>query len=199
MKKFLAVAVMGFCWFSDAYPQSRLPSLSGELEIHDAVIPLQIGYESEPAAVVRVDRIYTEYARKGFFRIGVLPIRVMAGVTFEVREPQRAADSLGRLPQWLEGEGARKVELRQVKFRIVPARSDLLEADRACLAADGRLELFGGVRFGTEPNQVQAVRGILQIAGPKAGQLVLQTTPPSTNNVFAGFSNPPLPHKEEPK
>ena len=46
------------------------------------------GKEPKPTAV-RVKNLFTDYESKGFFRIGVLPIAVFDGVTFEfVVDPQ---------------------------------------------------------------------------------------------------------------
>jgi hypothetical protein len=37
---------------------------------------------------------------------------------------------------------------------------------------------------------VQAARGVLQITGEQAGQLVLETTPPWTNSLFSHLETP---------
>ena len=43
------------------------------------------------AAVIRIDALYKDYQRKGFFRVGLLPVAIAEGVTVEVvHEPALA-------------------------------------------------------------------------------------------------------------
>ena len=46
------------------------------------MINLYSGTEVEPTTVVRLDQARKDYETKGFFRIGILPIGIMEGVTF---------------------------------------------------------------------------------------------------------------------
>ena len=68
-----------------------------------------------------------------------------------------------------------------------------LESGRARLVADGRLALFDGVVFVSGTNQMRAARGVLQISGAQAGQIIMETTPPWTNGLIGRLEtlNPP--------
>jgi hypothetical protein len=137
-----------------------------------------------------LDKAYTDYQSKGFFRIGVLPIGVMEGVTFRLQHPDSATNCLALMHQWLASATAKRLELRRVSFLVSPPATKSLETGRARLAASGKLELFDGVRFVAGTNQLRAARGTLQITGDQAGQLVLETTPPWTNNLLSHLEAP---------
>jgi hypothetical protein len=53
------------------------------------------------SAVLRVDSISSEFQRRGFFRIGILPVLVVDGVVLEFRQLDDIGKILGRVPQYL--------------------------------------------------------------------------------------------------
>jgi hypothetical protein len=55
------------------------------------------------------------------------------------------------------------------------------------LAANGTLSLLDGVSLVSGTNQLKAARGVLQITGEQPGQLVMENSPPWTNNLFGRF------------
>jgi len=150
-----------------------------------AVIPIYAGLEQKLVMVVRVDKIYTDYQRKGFFRIGVLPIGVMEGVTFEVRNTESLTNFLVQLRHWFRPQAAGRLEFRQVTLQNTAPDSSRLQAGRMRVLSDGKWELQDDVRLYQGTNQIQANSAILQISGEQTGQIVLATTPPWTNNLFA--------------
>jgi hypothetical protein len=145
--------------------------------------------------VVRLDRVYTDYQSKGFFRIGLLPIGVMEGVTFQLRHPDSVTNALAQMHQWLGAGAAKRLELRRVKFLVPAPVNARLESGRAQVAPGGKLELFDGVSFASGTNQMRAARGVLQITGEQAGQLVMETAPPWTNNLFGPIDTPEPPQQ----
>jgi hypothetical protein len=156
-----------------------------------AAIPLYT--EETPrqlAAVVRVEREHVDYERKGFFHIGLLPILALEDVTFEARAPGGPAASLACLRRWLGSPPGKRLELRRVKFLFGPGNS--LEAALARCLAEDHWELRDGVRFLSGGQEVQATRGILLMTGPRAGQVILETVPRSTNS-FPTFASAVLP------
>jgi hypothetical protein len=178
-------------WHACAQPAAGL--LGGGLALKGGVISLYSGTEAEPATVVRLDRVYMDYESKGFFRIGILPIGVMEGVTFELHHPESVTNSLAQLHQWLGPRAARRLELRRVSFVVSAPVTNRLETGRARLAADGKLALFDGVTLLSGTNEMRAARGELQISGAQAGRLIMETTPPWTNSLFGRLEtlNPP--------
>jgi hypothetical protein len=143
--------------------------------------------DAEPPTVVRFDQAYRDYESRGFFRIGILPMAVVEGVTFELGRSKSITNSLEQMQRWLRPRTAGKLELRRATFLVPGPVTNRLESGRASLVADGRLALLDGVSFISGTNRVQAARGALQVIGAQAGLLVLETSPPWTNNLFGRF------------
>jgi hypothetical protein len=195
VKRFGAVVLGCFC-VSDASAQPQPAVSVSPLEGRSMVMPLYAGTNTEPAAIVRTDRIFTDYQRKGFFRIGLLPLAVLEGVQIEVRQPEHVFESLAGQDGWVNADASKRIELRRVKL-LASQPSDLcLEAGSACPGAGGCLELREGVQFRQATRRVQAPRATLQITGPNAGRLVLHTSPPQT---FFLFSDTQTNHQGQPE
>ncbi len=143
-------------------------------------------------AVVRVERVETEYELHGIFRIGALPIVVLDGFTYEVKDTAPAARNLAGLPEWLGGDVSRHIELRNIKF--VADASNRLES-RGIKFVDGeRWELTGDVRLTSGTNVFRAEKATLRVAGTRAGEIAFQTTPATTNTfLFDKLSDIPKP------
>jgi hypothetical protein len=181
MKTIVRIAL---CWLGGvlllpAQGQSVADWLPAGLGMRHAAIPIYSDPDQKLSMVVRVDQTYTEYEKRGFFRIGALPVAVLEGVTFEIKDPAPAAKSLARLRGLLGAEAGNHVELRQVKFVVSPGSS--LEGGRVLFLGDDRWELVNGVRLVSGTNEMRAEKATLQVAGEQAGQVILQTTPPTTN------------------
>jgi len=184
--------LLGWLAFSEVLAQSAADLfVAGRAKMEGGVFALYSGGEQQPATLVRVDKTYTDYGLRGFFRIGLLPVEVMEGVVVEIQRPELLINSLEQLNQWLGPQAASRIELRRVRFLVSGASTNCLESTRARLAAHGRLELLDGVTFVSGTNQMRAACGLLQITGKQTGQLILETKPPVTNNLFSATTNPP--------
>lgn len=165
--------------------------LSGS-RMADVTMPFYLGAEQEPSAVLRAEKVFRDYQRRGFFRIGLLPMAVLEGVVIEVRHPAQIGASLGQLQQWLRRDATGCLELRRVRIVLdqTPARS--LEAGCARPLPDGAWQLLGGVRWEAGTNLLQAASATLQVTGERAGRLILATAPPQTNDFLLSspISNP---------
>jgi len=191
-------ASIGLFLISSPSTQFAGELFSGVAEARRLVTSFYSETEMTPSMVVRADRIYTDYQRKGFFRIGVLPIGVMEGVTFEVHRSQTVTNSLARLHEWLGSQAAKRLEFRKVSFLTFAGGTNRLESGSARVISDGKWELLDGVRLISGTNQVEAARATLQVAGEKTGQLIIATTPPLTNSLFARLEFPTANQKENP-
>jgi hypothetical protein len=139
------------------------------------VSPVYGAVATTPIAVVRVQSARTEYQRRGFLRIGALPMLVAEGVRLEVRDPLATAQLFARLPEWLRAPGkGRAGELRDFKmFDCAEPDQPWLIVGRVRFAADGQWELQGGeVR---EPGRAPQpfVQARLQVTGERAGEVML--------------------------
>jgi hypothetical protein len=150
----------------------------------DLVIPRYSEPDKALYAVISVDKVYTEYEKKGFFRIGALPVAVLEGVTYEVKDPAPASKNLVRLRSWLGADTGNHVELRGVK--IVASPTSKLEGGRLLFLDNERWQLTGGVRLISGAVELRAESATFRVAGAQAGELILQTTPPTTNTFLFG-------------
>jgi hypothetical protein len=170
---------------SSAQAQFVGDPLSGNVLARGAVITIYQGTEQKPSMIVRANTIFRDYQRKSFFRIGVLPIGVMEGVTFDVRHVESITNSLAQLDHWLGPRAASRLELRQVTIQITATVTNRLQAGRIHVLPGGKWELADDVRLQVGTNQMQAARATLQVAGEGTGTLVMATTPSWTTNFFA--------------
>jgi hypothetical protein len=147
-------------------------------------------------ASLRVDHVWKDYETKGFFRIGVLPMVVLKGVKFEIKQPAAATEALRTLQSWTSRRGAERLELRQVTILVNSMPANRLSVGRVHLGADGQWILRDGVTLSSGTQEIRADQGTLQVTGEKTGRLVLNTSPPVTANLIT-FSNESKPVEKE--
>jgi hypothetical protein len=186
MKMIIKMALCGLAalGFLPARGQAVVDWMQAARGAQHLVIPRYSEPDKTLYAVIRVDKVYTEYEKRGFFRIGALPVAVLEGVTYEVRDPGPAAKYLAGLRSWLGGEAGQHVELRGVK--LVASPNNRLEGGRLLFLDNNQWELADGVRLISGTNEFRAGSATLQVAGAQAGELVLRTTPPTTNTFLFG-------------
>jgi hypothetical protein len=138
--------------------------------------PLYVTGEPKAVAVLRVEKLFTDYQRKGFFRIGVLPLCVAEGVRLEVQQPEKAAAALASVRGHLRlAKGNVPAELRRLVLAVAGEPTVQLKAGRVRFGEAGCWLLDGGVACTEDTTVVEGARGTLQVTGESAGQLVLDT------------------------
>ena len=155
--------------------------------IRGLVLPLLIDKEPLPVAVIRADSIFTDYQRRGFFKIGLLPMAVAEGVTIDFRLTQQVTNVLAFIhPRFGQIAGKNLVELRRVDFKFPGETAPRLQAKRIHIGENGSWRLLDGVVVHLATNQVKVSQATLQTTGPSAGQLILESVNlPSEVNIFA--------------
>lgn len=153
--------------------------------------PIFLEAEQQPSMVVSADTIRPGCERKGFFRIGILPIVVMDGVTIEIRKPEALRENLVHLDRWLADRDGKRLEIRNAKLLVCASVTNSLEVGRIKIASGGKWELLDGVRLASGTNSVQAGWATLQITGPESGCLVLGITPVSKLMIPWNWSGSP--------
>jgi hypothetical protein len=164
------------------------------LSVQHAVVPLYTPGAFKLSAVVRVDGAFMDFQRRGFFRIGMFPIGVLEGVTFEARDAADPMAGLASFQRWLSTKAGQRIEMRRIK--LVLSTTNRLEAGLARCVGGDRWELLNGVHFVSGDREIQAPRGILNLAGPRGGQVVLETAPRTTCPILASalaFADPSQP------
>ena len=188
------IACLLCCLLTKAGAQSVSDLLQQGVSAQRAVVPLYTTGSVKLSAVVRVDRAYLDYEHRGFFHIGMFPVGVLDGVTIEARDTADPLASLACLRHWLGTRAGQRIEMRRV--RVVFSPTNRVEAGRARCGAGDRWELLDGVRFVSGSGEIQAPRATLEMAGPRAGQVILETVPRSTNTFLASaltFNDSPRP------
>jgi hypothetical protein len=126
------------------------------------LIPIYAEGHPRAVASIRIERVFRDHRRMGFFRVKALPLVVAEGVQLEVRKPAGATNLLAEFSAALHRLGGnRAVELRDFRFALAGEAGPRLQARRLSppTAADPTAFLLEGVRMDD---------GSRQLAFPKA-------------------------------
>lgn len=158
-------------------PKNALPFTAREV-----VIPFYLGEERQPSLVVKLDHLSNERQRKGFFRIGVLPLLVAHGVEIEVRTPENFSAVRQQFHEHLAGRELKNaVELRGFTLTI-PRSQTTLTAQKVRLLSADAWELNGDVRLVTATATNTFSKATLITSGASAG--ILRGERNRTYNLF---------------
>jgi hypothetical protein len=138
-------------------------------------VPIYIEPKPDPVASIRIDRVYRDHRRMGFFRVRALPVMVAQGVQLEVREPAGATNLLQELSRALEAlAGSRGVEARQVSIRIGSTQTPSFQARRLVPPAHQGSQVFvlEQVQLKADQQQIELPRAKAQLARPGVLRLV---------------------------
>ena len=117
--------------------------------VRGVTIPFYQAGEPRPYAALRVQRISKDYERRGFFRIGLLPVLVADKVTLRFLDAERSADTFARVG-WLTESAVDTVEWRRVELTFEKETNPRLQAARMRPARDGGWRVWEAiVRTGT--------------------------------------------------
>lgn len=147
------------------------------------------GKERTPSLVIRANRIYTDYERKGFYRIGLLPLQVLEDVTIEVRRSDFVIGNSDQLTKWFTTRAATRTEIRNFTILTGTEEQTRLTSSLARITSQGDCDLFGLVRLHSGTNITTASHATLKLGGPQIGELILLTSTPRTNQLFGCFSS----------
>ncbi|SPE60038.1 exported hypothetical protein [Verrucomicrobia bacterium] len=153
-------------------------ALDSGIEVRKAVVPVYLNFEPEPAAILRADRIFSDYQRKGLFRIGVLPVLVLDGLIVELRDAARLTNALSEMSaQFALRPGAKKaVEGRRFTLFFAAKEDGRISAKLVRLESASEWRLKDGTV--QQPGVAPLVysEGTLTVAGAQAGEFFCQTT-----------------------
>lgn len=195
----LLAALLSFLTVSGVSAQPALDVVTGRVRTENAVFALYGPHDFKPIAIIHLDKAFTDYERKGFFKIGSLPVGVLEGLTLELGQTESVTNGLAELHRWLKPQASAKLELHKVTFLIPTTPTNRLEIARVHIVPGGKLELVDGITFISGCNKVTAPRGTLQILGADAGQVILEGSRRWTNNLLAHFSSDNLVNQKEIK
>ena len=145
--------------------------LSAQITAKGMVIPLFVGSESKPTALVRVKELRNDYRRVGFFRIGAMPLVVLDGLTIELKHTKNLSASLKEIHKGvLINKHPSLLEARDVQVLIMAESAPRLQARTMRFVDAGQWRLFDGVLFAGSNQPVHFSEGTLQLHGPSPGR-----------------------------
>jgi hypothetical protein len=125
-----------------------------------------------PVAQVHAARMFIDYERHGFFRIGLLPIPVVENVQIQIQSADCLTNALFGLHSWNQPSvGASRLELRNLEIGLFGEKQPRLSAAVARVGQDGILELSAVSVFDATGRQTSIPKAALQAAGSSAGWL----------------------------
>lgn len=141
------------------------------LNARGLTLPFYHGPDHRLSLVVKLDRITKENQRKGFFRIGVLPLMVVHEAKLDVRQPQYFAEAVKEFHQHVTGKDLKKtVELRGFTF-TVPTNGVTLTATKGRIISPAEWELSGTVRLIDSSGTNDYTKVSLLVSGNETGTL----------------------------
>ncbi len=139
-------------------------------ETENAVLTVYLDAELTPSAEIKVERIFKTYEKRGFFRIGALPLMVADNVQIKLMRPQALAKALATVRETTSrSRHAGRFEMRRLEIVSATPGGNRLRADSARFDEEGRCKLRGVVQIQTGTNSVNVSTAILQATGPQAG------------------------------
>ena len=171
-----AMALAGVVCFASP-STANLHSIAKELRV-----PIYLKANPKPAALLRIREVHREFQRRGFFRIGLLPLWVADGVEVEVTDPGRMDEIMTALCAWHpDRDLARAVEWRCFTLSMGSGGGPpLLEAAVAHALSDGSIRLLGKVKLRLTNSCVESTDLVCNLRGSKQPTLSL-----SDGRIFA--------------
>jgi len=179
--KIMACGALWLCAVC-AQAQTAADILQRGYGLTNAAIPLYDPLTLRLSAVVRVQRVFLDHERRGFFHIGILPVEVFDGFGIELRDQTAAPAVLQQISRSVPYSARQQIVLRHFKL-LYPGGA--LEADRVVIGDAGQWDLAEGVKLACSGREeLRAGHGSLQTSGLTAGLVVLEDPPRTTLNLF---------------
>jgi hypothetical protein len=148
---------------------------------------------------VRIESVHTEYARKGFFRIGILPVVIAERVVIEVGDERQLAEILRESLTTLHRLSHESpLEIRGLSLRFRDDPGPVLWAGDCRFSTTGSWLLTGGVRV-TGPDGTWHIDHALLEWTPAEGVVVFADSAQSTRRAeLAPLRTPRTSGRESP-
>jgi hypothetical protein len=159
------------------------------LKFQSATFGLYLDRTPNLSAVIGIERSYADYQRRGFFRVGLLPVVVLEGVTITIQDYGSVSNSLANLGRWASDRQSHRIELRRVSIQWAKDPSRRLEIGRVQCRQPGEWWLAGGVRWAANGRIQVSPQATLKVAGDQIGDLVFSEQSEMVRNLF----EPPRP------
>jgi hypothetical protein len=131
-------------------------------------------YNKDASKIVQVhaDRMFVDYERLGFFRIGVLPKLVFENIQIEIQSGETLTNVLGDLQTWKTSTAiSQRLELKNVEIKIIGETHPRLSAATAHTLKDNVLELVCVSLRYPDAQPIFIPKAILHLTGSSSGKL----------------------------
>lgn len=161
-----------------------------ELIVSGLTAPIFLAPDPHPAAVLAIGSISKEYARRGYFRIGVLPELIIDSVTLHIRNPSEIA----RVLHAVKVRTKPLIPEKEVRIQNVCLKADY-EGRRIIVAAQmkdlGKLRwhFLDGVVSGDGIHFLAFEKAWLSVSGFDVGQVIAVSG--QQTNLVPFFTTPP--------
>jgi len=126
-----------------------------------------------PLATFRAEQIHGDYQKRGFFRIGVLPMVVLEELSLELRDTNQLSAALTRanIHFGSRNKSSEVLEGRNFSLSFTGQTNGVLHARTIQLGSRAEWVLHEGTISQRDMPPIPFRRATLTIAGPKAGEL----------------------------
>lgn len=165
--QYLILGIMVFQPLKDA--------IGGRVVAKKLTIPLFVAHSNKTVGDIRIGKIYTDYQRRWFFRIGLFPEVVLLGVRCSVDDGNAFRGALEKLRRpILVSAAGEMIEMIDVRCSFAQGPRRVLELGHVRIDRGGRWLLDQGVTYQGKGRKIHGETGTLQVSGPRAGQLRLE-------------------------
>ncbi len=166
-------------------------SLNSQANASNVVVTFYPEAGLQPVATVRASQLFRDYQRRGFFRIGLLPIPVAENVAIRIQSAEGLTNALPALQSCNRpSAGIRGLELRNLEIGLFGEQPPRLSAALARVGQGGTLELTKVSRFNAAGQPTSIATATLQVSGASAGWLRWKVAgQPQTAFLFQSTTN----------
>ena len=149
-----------------------------QTDMADVEVPIYESHNPMPVAVLRAGKIYSDFEKVGFFRIGTLPLGVAENVSVELRDTFRLPETLNALGVRFApaGGGKRGIEARNFSLTFRGETQGTLKARVVRLDKSAEWKIDDGALTFPHSRPVQFRCGTFIMQGIEAGVIKFETT-----------------------
>jgi hypothetical protein len=145
--------------------------------LRGVTVPIFVSGETQAVATLRMKKVFKDYERKGFFRIGALPLLAGEDVRVEILKPAGAAGLFSQSQEWVRSRNhSVPIEWRRMILTVPGEPRPRLEAGRVRLRSAGCWELLEGVTLRHENGETKLRQASLRLTPDGIGVVEIPTS-----------------------
>jgi hypothetical protein len=149
---------------------SPVVPISSGWELKQVTVPILPRGATQTSGRLQIERIYKDYERRGFFKIGLFPKVVVENSVLEIRDPGDSLSVLRSVDQWIRSMGGTNAEMRHFTIRFGVEDLANLEASSLKMLPDSWIGRGCRVKM-PDGKWVEAAEVQLVLSGRSAGEV----------------------------